>query len=411
MGLFQAKIGFQIGFRSLSSGGKKFFLTFEPSKSHKTKLRRDRMGAKSSIIVSLCRCRGIGNRQSPPQFCCRRFWSVLAIQTQKDQWRCRSPSSPIVSQPMATKRQRFRSRAADPSGPRLRSMAIAGAPLSRISKGTHMETQATGGRGFTRASCRASLNCASNRPATWWRPCNSRPYSMRATVRGMARPTSCGWMTFGISKRSVRGSCGWRKRSIFSLPPRGRRRLTTARRLSASPIARHCALTTARGLILRGCRSFPHSTRKENIGIRIPRWAAALFRVGAGPFRAEDLKDGKFLQFADAQTLRRFNTHLVSRDLSRALPGDLLFFRRQTDPPTFHGMIYVGESKVRPDGRRYLLYHTGPTGSDPGEIRRPTVDEMMRFPQPEWRPIAANPAFLGVMRWNILRGSETESAE
>jgi uncharacterized protein YfaT (DUF1175 family) len=122
--------------------------------------------------------------------------------------------------------------------------------------------------------------------------------------------------------------------------------------------------------------------------------------------RAEDLKNGEFLQFADAQTLRRFNTHLVSRDLSRARPGDLLFFRRQTNPATFHGMIYVGESKIRPDGHRYLLYHTGPTDSDPGEIRRPTVDELMRFPQPEWRPIAANPAFLGVMRWNILRGSE-----
>jgi len=134
---------------------------------------------------------------------------------------------------------------------------------------------------------------------------------------------------------------------------------------------------------------------------------AALFRVKPGPFRAEDLSDGTFLQFADAQTLRRFNTHLVSRDLAPARPGDLLFFLRQTNPPTFHSMIYVGESKVKPDGHRYLLYHTGPTGSDPGEIRRPTVDEMMRFPQPEWRPLAENPAFLGVMRWNILRGSET----
>ena len=27
----------------------------------------------------------------------------------------------------------------------------------------------------------------------------------------------------------------------------------------------------------------------------------------------------------------------------------------------------------------------------------------MRFPQPEWRPVAGNPDFLGVFRWNILR--------
>jgi hypothetical protein len=136
---------------------------------------------------------------------------------------------------------------------------------------------------------------------------------------------------------------------------------------------------------------------------------AALFRVRTGPFRRGDLSDGAFLQFADAQTLWRFNAHLVSRDVARALPGDLLFFRRQSGELTFHGMIYVGESKVRPDGHRYLLYHTGPAGADPGEIRRPTVDELMRFPQPEWRPVAANPAFLGVVRWNILRRSGNDA--
>ena len=65
-------------------------------------------------------------------------------------------------------------------------------------------------------------------------------------------------------------------------------------------------------------------------------------------------------------------------------------------------MIYLGESKIRPDGHRYLLYHTGPTGADPGELRRPTVEELMRFPQPEWRPETSNPSFLGVFRWNIL---------
>jgi uncharacterized protein YfaT (DUF1175 family) len=127
---------------------------------------------------------------------------------------------------------------------------------------------------------------------------------------------------------------------------------------------------------------------------------AALFRVRPGPFRETDLKDGTFLQFADAQTLWRLNTHPVGRDLERALPGDLLFFRRGS---TFHSMIYLGESRIRPDGHRYLLYHTGPAGKAPGELRRPAVEELMRFPQPEWRPVAANPAFLGVARWNILR--------
>jgi uncharacterized protein YfaT (DUF1175 family) len=139
---------------------------------------------------------------------------------------------------------------------------------------------------------------------------------------------------------------------------------------------------------------------------------AALFRVHAGPFRREDLTNGAFLQFADARTLWRFNTHFVTRDLAKALPGDLLFFRQETNHVTFHSMIYLGESPFRNDGQRYVLYHTGPMdsqhGDDPGEIRRLTVDELMHFPQAEWRPLVANPSFLGVARWNILRKGKNE---
>jgi len=130
---------------------------------------------------------------------------------------------------------------------------------------------------------------------------------------------------------------------------------------------------------------------------------AALFRVREGVFQPSDLTGGAFAQFADVRTLYRLNTHLVSRVLSSAVPGDLLFFRQESGAEPYHSMIYLGESQIRNDGRRYVLYHTGPSGSDPGEIRRLTVEELMRFPQPEWRPIAANPSFLGVSRWNILR--------
>ncbi len=129
---------------------------------------------------------------------------------------------------------------------------------------------------------------------------------------------------------------------------------------------------------------------------------AALFRAQSGPFQPADLETTAFLQFADAQTLRRFNTHFVSRDVSRAQPGDLIFFRQDAGRTTFHSMIYLGTSQLRPDREKYFLYHTGPDGSNPGELRRLTVEELMRFPQPEWRPLASNPSFLGVARWNIL---------
>jgi uncharacterized protein len=135
---------------------------------------------------------------------------------------------------------------------------------------------------------------------------------------------------------------------------------------------------------------------------------AALFRVKSGPYRASDVADGTFLQFADAQTLWRYNTHPVGRDLARALPGDLLFFRQGREHVTFHSMIFLGRSQLQKDGHSYVLYHTGPTGKDPGEIRRLAVEELMTFPQPEWRPVVANPNFLGIARWNILRRGTNE---
>ncbi len=130
---------------------------------------------------------------------------------------------------------------------------------------------------------------------------------------------------------------------------------------------------------------------------------ASLFRVKPGAFRPTDLEDGTFAQFADAKTLQTLNTHFVSRDMGRAEPGDLLFFRHESADMPFHTMIYLGKSQVQDDGQRYLLYHTGPDRSDPGEIRRPTVQELTSHSNPSWRPTTGNPTFLGVYRWNILR--------
>jgi uncharacterized protein YfaT (DUF1175 family) len=130
---------------------------------------------------------------------------------------------------------------------------------------------------------------------------------------------------------------------------------------------------------------------------------ASLYRVREGRFQAADLSNGAFAQFADAQTLWRWNTWFRSRDLRAAQPGDLLFYRQPDAREPFHSMIYLGESLIRPDARNYILYHTGPDGADPGEMRRLTVDELLNFPQAQWRPLTSNSAFLGVFRWNILK--------
>ncbi len=130
---------------------------------------------------------------------------------------------------------------------------------------------------------------------------------------------------------------------------------------------------------------------------------ANLFRVKPGPFTPKDLDNGSFAQFADAKTLRRLNTHFIDRDLMLARPGDLLFFEQVDQESPFHAMIFVGDSYFETTPLPWIVYHTGPTGDDPGEIRRRSVPELLAHPRPQWRPLPGNVHFLGVHRWNILK--------
>jgi len=134
--------------------------------------------------------------------------------------------------------------------------------------------------------------------------------------------------------------------------------------------------------------------------------AAALFRVRGGSFQASDLGDGGFAQFADVETLWRHNTHFVGHELARARPGDLLFFRQDGQTMPFHAMIFLGQSQIEPGHEQYVVYHTGPSGRSAGEIRRLALAQLLSYPDPRWRPLADNPGFLGVYRWNILRGAD-----
>jgi uncharacterized protein len=134
--------------------------------------------------------------------------------------------------------------------------------------------------------------------------------------------------------------------------------------------------------------------------------AAELFRVRGGSFAASDLQDGAFAQFADVKTIWRYNTFSIGRNFSRARPGDLLFFRQDGQKMPFHAMIFLGRSQVEGGSEQYVIYHTGPIGRSPGEIRRWSVAELVNYPEGRWRPVSSNPAFLGVYRWNILRGPD-----
>jgi uncharacterized protein YfaT (DUF1175 family) len=127
---------------------------------------------------------------------------------------------------------------------------------------------------------------------------------------------------------------------------------------------------------------------------------AALFRVKPGSFEAADATNGAFAQFADAKTLVRRNAYFVSRNVRVAQPGDLLFYRQFGQSSPWHSMIVT-----RTGAQATVVYDTGIDHEKAGELRRVALSELLDHPQPQWRPLAANPNFLGVYRWNILRGT------
>lgn len=111
-------------------------------------------------------------------------------------------------------------------------------------------------------------------------------------------------------------------------------------------------------------------------------------------------------EFADAENLMRYNCHAVSRDIDAAAHGDLLFYRQWTASQSWHSMVFLRRSAFDSGRGHRLVYHTGPQGGRAGEVRRPTLAELLAHPEPRWRPLVANSNFLGVFRWNILERTD-----
>jgi uncharacterized protein len=123
-----------------------------------------------------------------------------------------------------------------------------------------------------------------------------------------------------------------------------------------------------------------------------------LFQVNAGG-------PPQYAEFADARTIVSMNARPLGRDASRALPGDLLYFHQPGQRQPHHLMVVVGRSHFERDGADWLVYHTGPSPDDPGEIRKVRLATLRLHPSPRWRPVTDNPAFVGVFRLTALAAS------
>ena len=133
-----------------------------------------------------------------------------------------------------------------------------------------------------------------------------------------------------------------------------------------------------------------------------------LFRTAHGSFKESDLAEGVFSEFADARTLKEFNSEFVGRERRRARPGDLLFFHQPwSQQYPYHVMLYLGAARHRADGEEqgaddWVVYHTGASVRDAGEVRKVRLSDLERHPSPRWRPVAANRHFLGFYRLKML---------
>jgi uncharacterized protein YfaT (DUF1175 family) len=129
-----------------------------------------------------------------------------------------------------------------------------------------------------------------------------------------------------------------------------------------------------------------------------------LFRTNFGSYKEGDLSTETFSEFADARTLKSFNTRFVGRDRHYAQSGDLLFFYQpwvQKFP--YHVMMFLGDSRLGVErSSDWVVYHTGASPTGEGTVKKVELSVLDHHPNRRWRPVETNPNFLGYFRLKIL---------
>jgi uncharacterized protein YfaT (DUF1175 family) len=120
-----------------------------------------------------------------------------------------------------------------------------------------------------------------------------------------------------------------------------------------------------------------------------------LFRIAPGD-------PGQFAEFADARTLVALNSRPLGRDIAALESGDLLYFRQPGQSQPDHLMVFVGRSLFDREHDDWVVYHTGPSDEDAGEVRKVRLADLLQHPAPRWRPLPSNQQFVGVFRLAIL---------
>lgn len=130
-------------------------------------------------------------------------------------------------------------------------------------------------------------------------------------------------------------------------------------------------------------------------GYPLPLVSRSVFRIAPGAYVPGDVEAGKLVGAATSAELLRYNTDLLGRTPDRAERGDLLFFAHPlAEGSGYHSMVYLGDGM--------LVYHTGASPEEGGEVRLLSLETLAQHPDPSWHPLPDNPHFLGFYRWKII---------
>jgi uncharacterized protein YfaT (DUF1175 family) len=167
------------------------------------------------------------------------------------------------------------------------------------------------------------------------------------------------------------------------------------------------------------CAALVRFAYREALRAHTPEWTRRLalpftptfpdVRSGPKPtsngwplFRTAPGDPGRFAEFADARTLVALNSRPLGRNIAALESGDLLYFRQPGQSQPDHLMVFVGRSLFDREHDDWVVYHTGPSDEDAGEVRKVRLADLLLHPAPRWRPLASNPQFVGVFRLAIL---------
>jgi uncharacterized protein YfaT (DUF1175 family) len=138
-------------------------------------------------------------------------------------------------------------------------------------------------------------------------------------------------------------------------------------------------------------RPHDYRWRRDNALADRPLPPDVTLRPGQQPWRGQWRQIGGTRgAFVSAMALIQENSRFVSRDISQARPGDLLFFDQGDDQ---HLMIWMGD---------YIAYNTGGARKDDDGMRAISVRQLFTWRDVRWQPRIDNPNFVGVFRLSFL---------